>query len=567
MPRSDPVQICRAARCQPWLIGLVLAAGCAHSQTDLQETLARRVMPVGVGERKSTSQTEGGADDRPRMDATVRPAADSPPAQGAETRSESDRSPPLPPAIEGPPPGGDRDRSPSPAISSAREPDEAALDAVAATGEPLALPEAIQLAFRSQPRLRAQLESIAQARGRQEIVGSTFLPTAGVSGSVGGYEVSAGGIPVSTGLKAPPGFTFLPPTGVLPIGFHIGSGYELVDFRLQWLITDFGRRLGRFEQAKLAVDVAQLQTDRAFQTVANEVAVAYYGVLRAQALRRTAQDAVRRAEEELEDARKLQREGVIERETVLRSEVQRAELRQQLHAATQGEFVALAELDLAIGLKWDQPVRVVEPPGIPAFERSLADCLQAAIRDRREFQVAKRAVEISQVGLRVARAEFTPKVMAGGNLIDLRQNSTSGHGDIVIGFIRVEWELFEGGRRVTERRVADSRVREAMAQAESIADTIAFQVNEAYRGLVTARLGIEDARPAVEQAQENYRLVRLRAQEGNATPTEITDAQASLTRAQQNYLNATYSYFTAMAQLEYAMGVTPTPATLACRRP
>ena len=48
--------------------------------------------------------------------------------------------------------------------------------------------------------------------------------------------------------------------------------------------------------------------------------------------------------------------------------------------------------------------------------------------------------------------------------------------------------------------MADSRVREAMAQAESIADTIAFQVNEAYRGLMTARLGIEDARPAVEQA-------------------------------------------------------------------
>jgi hypothetical protein len=156
MPRSDPVQICRATRCQPWLIGLVLAAGCAHSQTDLQDTLARRVMPVGVGERTSTTQTEGSSDDRPRMDATVRPAAGSAPAQGAETRSESDRSPPLPPAIEGPPPGGDRDRSPSPAISSARDPDEAALDAVAATGEPLALPEAIQLAFRSQPRLRAQ---------------------------------------------------------------------------------------------------------------------------------------------------------------------------------------------------------------------------------------------------------------------------------------------------------------------------------------------------------------------------------------------------------------------------
>ena len=59
--------------------------------------------------------------------------------------------------------------------------------------------------------------------------------------------------------------------------------------------------------------------------MANEVAVAYYNVLRSQALRRTAQDALRRAEEELADARKREREGVIEREVVLRSEVQTAE--------------------------------------------------------------------------------------------------------------------------------------------------------------------------------------------------------------------------------------------------
>ena len=40
---------------------------------------------------------------------------------------------------------------------------------------------------------------------------------------------------------------------------------------------------------------------------------------------------------------------------------------------------------------------------------------------------------------------------------------------------------FEGGKRVAEIRVADSKIRAAMAQAESIADTIAFQVTEAYR--------------------------------------------------------------------------------------
>jgi outer membrane protein TolC len=353
----------------------------------------------------------------------------------------------------------------------------------------------------------------------------------------------------------------------VPFGLHAATGYELAELKVQWLVCDFGRRLGRLEQAKLALDVAQLQTDRAYQTIANEVAVAYYNVLRSQAIRRAAHDANRRAEADLEDARRLEREGVVERETVLRAEVLRAETRQQFHAAVEAEFVALAELNLAIGLKCNEPVRVIEPRALPPFGRSLAECLQSAIQNRREFHVAQRTVQIAQEGTRVARADFTPKIISEGSLFNFQQSSPTGFVDFALGAIRLEWTLYEGGRRVAELRLADSRVREAMAQAEAIADTIAFQVNESYRRLVTARLGIEDARPAVEQARENYRLVRLRNQEGNATPTEITDAEASLTRAEQNYQNAVYSFLTALSRLEYAIGDSPTPATLACRHP
>jgi outer membrane protein len=552
-----------------WLLGLNFAMGCAHEQTDLRDDLAVQPAPAESAGARQDSRKAVLAEVKPLpSDSMVSRTQASREVDGRKAAPGGTDSTDLPPALEGAAPMTSLVRQPAtPATSLIESPESAELDAIAASGRPLSLPEAIALAFRHQPRLRAQLETISQARGRQEIVGSTFLPTAGVSGSVGGYEVNAGGIPVSTGLKAPPGFTFLPSTGVLPIGFHVTSGYELVDLKLQWLITDFGRRLGRFEQAKLSVAVAQLQTDRAFQTVSNEVSVAYYDVLKAQAFRLTAEDAIRRAEDQLSDARKLEREGVVERETVLRAEVLMAETRQQLHGAIEASFVALAELNLAIGLKCGEPIRVVEPADLPPFNLALSDCLQSAIRERREFQVAKRAVEISQAGTRIAKAEFAPKVMAAGDLLDIRQNSNSGHGDVALGFIRVEWEIFEGGRRVAERRVADSRLREAMAHAESIADNIAFQVNEAYRRMAAARLGIEDARPAVEQAGENYRLVRLRAREGSATTAEITDAQASLTRAQQNYQNALYAYLTAIARLEYAMGSSPTPVTLANGKP
>ncbi len=408
-----------------------------------------------------------------------------------------------------------------------------------------------------QPRLRAQLESIAQARGAQQIAFSAFLPIAAARYDVGGFSLGAGGIPDPSWRRVSPGFNFLPGLGAIPIGLNLGTTFELAELKVQWLLLDFGRRLGLYEQAKLSSDIAWLQTERAHQTVANEVAVAYYNVLRSQALRRTAQDALRRAEEELADARKRQREGVIEREVVLRSEVQTAEYRQELHAATEAEFVALAGLNLAIGLKCNEPLRVVEPTEVPPLAPSLADCLQTAIRQRREFYVVQRTVEVAVQGGRVARAEFAPKVVADGTLLNFQQQELNGHADLRLGFIRLEWALFEGGRRIAATRVADSQVRQAMAQAESIADNIAFQVNEAYRNAVTAWVSIDDARPAVDQATENYRLVRLRLREGAAIPSEIADAQASLTRAQQNYLNARYGYLIAMDRLSYAMGATP----------
>jgi outer membrane protein TolC len=541
-----------------WLITLIFTIGCAHSSSGLQDRLTRRVVPAEGDAIRSASPAEPKASDRATKDTRVRLAASSQPGQVTEARTEKDRSPPLPPAIEGPPRRPESDQPTSPTTSLPSDSDEATLDAIAATGKPLTLPEAIDLAFHMQPRLRAQIESIAQAQGQRQIVFSTFLPIVAANYDAGVFSLGVGGQPIHL-PKGLPGFTFLPGIGAVPFGLNLGTTFELAELKVQWLLLDFGRRLGLYEQARLATDIAWLQTERAHETVANEVAVAYYNVLRSQALRRTAQDALRRAEEELVDARKRQREGVIEREIVLRSEVQTAEYRQALHSATEAEFVALAGLNLAIGLKCNEPVRVVDPTEIPPLASSLADCLQTAVRQRREFYVVQRTVDLAVQGGRIARAQFAPKVVADGTIFNFQQQELNGHVDFRMGFIRLEWALFEGGRKIAATRVADSHVRQAMAQAESITDNIAFQVNEAYRNAVTARVGIDDARPAVDQAGENYRLVRLRLREGAAIPSEIADAQASLTRAQQNYLNARYGYLIAMDRLAYAMGVGQTP--------
>jgi outer membrane protein TolC len=210
-------------------------------------------------------------------------------------------------------------------------------------------------------------------------------------------------------------------------------------------------------------------------------------------------------------------------------------------------------------LNVNAPTGVVEAADTPPFAQSLAECLQTAVGLRREFQVARASIQVADEGRQVARADFAPRIVAEGSLFDFQQAAPRGHADLAVGFIKLEWGLFEGGKRVAELRAADSKIRAAMAQADAIADNIAFQVTETYRNMVTARLAIERSRPAVAQAEENERLVRARAKQGDATSAEITDAEATLTRAQQAYLNSIHDYLIALVRLEYAMGVTPTP--------
>jgi len=428
-----------------------------------------------------------------------------------------------------------------------------------AATQPLTLPEAIETAFRQQPRLRVYLESVEQARRGEDIAFAPFLPIAAAGYSVGGFDVNAGGLGVLVGQ--PSAFTFIPALGAVPVGLNINTGFELADLKLQWLICDFGRRLGRYRQAGLAVDIARLQSERAYQTVANEVSVAYYQVLRTRALGKTAREAVRRAEDDLEVAKKLEKGGALEKEKRLRVEVQLAQSQRLLDATEGAEAVAVAALNLAIGLNVNAPTGVQESSDIPPFTQSLAECLQTAVNLRREFQVARESIRVADEGRRVSKADFAPRIVADGALFDFQQSAPRGHADLAVGSIKLQWGLFEGGKRVAELRVSDSKIRAAMAQAESIADTIAFQVTEAYRNMITARLGIERSRPAVTQAEENYRLLRARAKLGAATSAEITDAESTLTRAQQDYLNSIHDYLIGLVRVEYAMGVTPTPTS------
>src|SRR5262249_50758666 len=121
---------------------------------------------------------------------------------------------------------------PVPTSPSPGEPAPPVTDGRRASG-PLSLPDAIALAYRMQPRLRAFLEGVVRGRGPEQVAVAPFLPAAVAGYSVGGFDLNAGGEPVPFGASTP-NFTFLPFTGAVPVGLNLHTGYELAELRVQW---------------------------------------------------------------------------------------------------------------------------------------------------------------------------------------------------------------------------------------------------------------------------------------------------------------------------------------------
>src|SRR5271157_2399428 len=405
------------------------------------------------------------------------------------------------------------------------------------------LGEAIAFALRNNPRLRSARAAIQQARGQEQVAFAPFLPQIDVFGQYGATSAN-----LAPGTTANEGF-------LLPTTFGTRS-YAHTELGLEWILYDFGRRRGHYGQAVARERIAELQRVRADQTVAFDVAAAYLDVLLARASRRVQEDAIRRAEAILGDTRTRLKGGVVEREDVLRAEVQLSESRESLVLARESEFDAAARLNNAMGRNAGLPLEVIDLDLQPPLPGALAHLLEQAAAQRPEVGLARQAVAAAQQGREAAAAEFLPRIYVRAVEGDVSgQNIRTGW--LEGAGLHLEMPLYSGGLHRGQLRSADADVEAAVADAQAILNLISLQVNLAYRGVVASRERIDLARTAVVQATESLRLLEVRYRNGDATPTDIVDSEAALTRSQQRYFSATYTYLAFLARVDYALGQQP----------
>jgi outer membrane protein len=404
------------------------------------------------------------------------------------------------------------------------------------------LTSAIAFAQIHNPRLRAARAAIDRAGGLEQVAFAPFLPEVGLLTQSGTVSSNEG--PGTTG-----------PTGYLiPTGSG-GHSYSQTELQLQMLLCDFGRTNGRYRQALAREEIARLQFVRADQTVQFDVSAAYFNLLLARASQRIQEDAVRRAEAILNDTRARRKGGVADRDDVLRAQVQLSETQEALINARESVLAAIARLNNTMGRNSGWPIQIEEPGSPPlVVGLTLSASLERAAERRPEISLVREAIAAAQGGQQAARAEFLPRIYArastgrveGANILPGWQAGAGLHLDI---------PLYSGGRHQGELRAAEADVEAAFADAQGILDAISLEVNLAYRSMVATGERIALSRTAVVQAEENLRLVRVKYRNGNATPTDIVDAETALTRSQQRFQSASFLYLIALARLNYSVGL------------
>jgi outer membrane protein len=404
------------------------------------------------------------------------------------------------------------------------------------------LADAIAFAQQQSPRLRSARAAIERASGQEQAAFAPFLPRIDLLFQSGATSNNEG-----PGATGPTGF-------ILPSSTPGTHSYTQTELQLQWTLYDFGRRAGRYHQAAAREQIAELQLVRADQTVQFDVTAAYLNILLARASLQVQEEAIRQAEATLKDARARLEGGVADPDDVLRAEVQRSESREAFVNAQEAELVAIAQLNNTMGRNAALPLGVLAlqlPP--PEARPSLAESLEIAAAQRPEIGFARQAVVAAQEGLVAAKAAFLPRIFvrAATGRVDGAHVLTgwqAGAG------LHLKLPLYTGGLLRGELRTAEAEVAAAVADAQTILDGISLEVSRAFRSEVAAGQRIELSRTAVVEAQENLRLVRVKYRNGDATPTDIVDAETALTRSQQRFNSALYTYLAALARLDYAMG-------------
>ncbi len=323
------------------------------------------------------------------------------------------------------------------------------------------------------------------------------------------------------------------------------------------------------ESAKRSLQLNELEVQQLSQQIRLDIINAYYAIQRADQQVLIEDASVRQSEMSVYNAEELLKGQLGTRFDVLTAQVQLDDAAQRLiraksqQQAVNRRFVRLLDLSPMIIPKASEPIKQGKN-----WELSLENSILLGLQQRIDLTQQEITRQISLYRAQAEEASRQPQVNLFANLNGLSLSSEDPRdpsnfsygvaGGYSIG-VTLQWQLLDGGSAAAK---ADQQRINAAIATNQFADTkaqVRLEIEEAYFSLKANEKNIVIAEKGLNRAEKNLELARLRFQAGVGLQTEVNIADASLTQARGNVLQAIIGYNQDLAALQRAIGNSADP--------
>jgi outer membrane protein len=362
------------------------------------------------------------------------------------------------------------------------------------------------------------------------------------------FEPSISGL--LTGVGADDGSRLAAGTLSNPVIFHrVGSGLSLGQ-----MITDFGRTTNLVQMSKLAADAQDQATETTRAEILLDTGRAYFGLLRAEAVMKVADQTVAARQLVADQVTALAQSSLKSTLDVSFANVNLAEAKLLQVQAQNDVQAADANLATALGLPGESRFIVSDEPMPPPLADRVEGMIQQAIEDRPELKDLRLRQSAAD---RFAKAEhdlYFPNIGVSGTAGFVPTgNSTIRSRYGAVG-LNVTIPIFNGGLFKARQAEAELKARAATQNISDLQNRITRDVRVAWLNATTAYDRLALTQQLLDEAQLALDLAQSRYDLGLGSIVELSQAQLSLTSAQIANASARYDYQTERVITDYQVG-------------
>jgi len=335
-----------------------------------------------------------------------------------------------------------------------------------------------------------------------------------------------------------------------------GETMQTADARVTLPLYAGGRIRHGIDAAQAMLDAQSARSMADEQQVKLDVARRFIDVLRAERALAVADSTVASLQAHVADVDDMFRSGAVARNDYLSAAVSLADAEQRSLQSRNALDLASAAYNRALGRPLDAPVTLDEQlPGIDiSLDLTSPDALTAvALMERDEIDGIESAAAAYRAKSKSMRGEILPQLAVTGGYVSM-PNEFLNRDDFWMVGIGVQWKLFDGGQTRRQADALNSRAYALTHEQAHFESLVALEVRQAWLRLEETRERKRLAERAVEQAEENLRVVRDRYRNGEGTNTEVLDAETLRRISHSNFDNADFDASLALYELARGVG-------------